>query len=82
LELQESSTVITPSLKHQAWRQIGRSSPPSAGTKQYAGSSKLVRRLLVGRAIFLGPEAEQSVVRLILFHLAHAPTPDPGLDFV
>jgi hypothetical protein len=46
------------------------------------GISTLVRRLLAGRTIFLGPEAEQSFVQLILFHLSHAPTPVPGLDFV
>jgi hypothetical protein len=52
------------------------------GTKPYEGSSTLVRRLLDGRTIFLGAEGEQSLVHFILFHLAHAPTPVPALDFV
>jgi hypothetical protein len=37
--------------------------------------------LVAGRTIFLGPEAEQSFVQLILFDLSHAPTPVSGLDF-
>jgi hypothetical protein len=46
------------------------------------GSSTLVRRLLAGGTVFLGPETEQSVVQLILFHLAaHPPTPVPAVDF-
>jgi hypothetical protein len=45
--------------------------------------SRLVRRLLAGRTIFLDPETEQSLVQLILFHLTHTPpTPVPRLDFV
>jgi hypothetical protein len=38
--------------------------------------------LLDGRTIFLGPEAEQSLVHLILFHLAHTPPPVAAVDFV
>jgi hypothetical protein len=38
--------------------------------------------LLARRTIFLGPEAEQSLVQLIFFDLSHAPTPVPKLDFV
>jgi hypothetical protein len=48
---------------------------------QTQGSYTLVRRLLCGRTVFLGPKTKQSFVYLILFRLAHAPTPPPGLDF-
>jgi hypothetical protein len=41
-----------------------------------------MRRLFAGRTIFLGPETEQSLIQLILFHLPHAPTPLAGLDII
>jgi hypothetical protein len=42
---------------------------------------QVLRRLFSGRTIFLGPKTEQGFVHLIIFRLAHAPTPLPGRGF-
>jgi len=52
-----------------------------AGTNRAQGSFTLVRKLVAGRTIFLGPKTEQSLVQFILVRLPHPPAPLAGRDF-
>jgi hypothetical protein len=45
------------------------------GTILAQSSCTLMRRLFAGRTIFLGPETEQSLIQLLIFHLPHVQGP-------